>query len=526
MDNVISRARFEAVIFDLDGVVTRTAGLHLRAWKKLFDAFLRQRAAASAAGFTPFTEEDYRRFVDGKPRHEGVRGFLASRGISLPLGEPNGPPEPETITSLGKRKNELFQEELERRGPEVFDSSLRLIRDLRGLGFKIGLVSSSRNLVPVINAAGITDYFDVRVDGVDIDTLNLPGKPAPDAFQLAARELGVEAARTVVVEDSQAGVEAGRRGRFGLVIGVARHGDQEDLRRAGADIVVADLAEIGIESEPPLPVTSTAELESVLSRFGEITAMLSQRRPAVFLDYDGTLTPIVRHPREAVLGQGLRGILERLARLVPVAVVSGRDLADIRAMVGLGNIYYAGSHGFDIAGPAGESLTLEKGAEYLGVLGQAGQELDKKLAGLPGVRLERKKFALAVHFREADAQTAAGLAPLIDEIRAGNPGLRKSGGKKIIELRPDIDWDKGRAISWLLQRLGLDGPDVLPLYLGDDLTDEDAFRALRDNGLGIVVRDGDARPTAARYALDEPEQVGEFLERLARWLEGGRQEAD
>jgi trehalose-phosphatase len=516
--HTISREDFDAVIFDLDGVVTRTASLHFAAWKRLFDAFLQLRTESTGEEFSPFTEEDYRQYVDGKPRYDGVQSFLAARGILLPHASPEDPSEGQKVISLGNRKNEYFQEELNSKGPQVFASSIRLIRALRHRGFKIGLVSSSKNSASILDIAGIAACFDAKVDGIDMENIHLPGKPAPDVFLLAAEELGVDPVRSVVVEDAMAGVEAGRRGHFGLVIGVARDGDPEALHRAGADIVVADLAEIGIEEKLLPPATSTAMLPSALNSFAGIAGQLAGRRPVIFLDYDGTLTPIVKHPQQAVLSEEMRETVRRLARQTKVAVVSGRDLEDIRRMVGLEEVYYAGSHGFDIAGPAGEQFTFQQGFEFLSILEQAGQELGEQLDGLTGVWLERKKFALALHFREADEGIAGLLPAIVDGVLASHPGLRKSGGKKIIELRPAINWDKGRAVVWLLNRMGLEGPEVLPLYLGDDLTDEDAFRELQVKGIGIVVRD-ETRPTAALFALDHTGQVRDFLERLASWLE-------
>jgi trehalose-phosphatase len=513
----LSRDHFDAVIFDLDGVVTRTASIHFAAWKRLFDGWLRRRADERGEEYHPFTEEDYRRHVDGKPRYDGVQSFLAARGIALPYGEPDAPPGQETVIGLGNRKNVFFQDELKEKGPEVFASSVQLIRALRARGFKVGLVSSSKNTVAVIDAASIADCFDAKVDGIDVESIPLPGKPAPDMFLKAAEALGVEPARAVVVEDARAGVEAGRRGGFGLVIGVARDGDRDELRRAGADLVVADLAELGSAGELLPDGVSMAALPSALDRFDEIAAMVRDRRPVVLLDYDGTLTPIVRHPREAVISESMRRVIRRLAEQTTVAVISGRDLADVREMVDIDAIHYAGSHGFDISGPRGD-FTFQQGREHLPALEKAGRELENRLAGLAGVWIERKKFAIAVHFRQAVAGVAAQVEPVVDEVLARPSGLRKSGGKKIFELRPDLDWDKGRAIAWLLGRLELDGPGVLPIYLGDDLTDEDAFRELRDRGLGIVVRDGE-RPTGARYALDDTGQVRAFLERLAAHLE-------
>ena len=513
----LSREQLDAVIFDLDGVVTRTASIHFAAWKRTFDGWLRRRAEERGEDFRPFTEEDYRRFVDGKPRYDGVASFLASRGIALPWGDPDDPPDKVTVAGLGNRKNVYFQDELKEKGPEVFATSVRLIRALRARGFKIGLVSSSKNAMSVIRAAGIADCFDAKVDGIDVEAIHLPGKPAPDVYLMAAEALGAEPARAVVVEDARAGVEAGRRGGFGLVIGVARDGDPEELRQAGADLVVADLGELASEGELLPPLAAMASLPSALDQLEGIVALLRTRRPVFLLDYDGTLTPIVRHPREALLPESTRKVIRRLAARTTVAVVSGRDLADIRAMVDIDDIHYAASHGFDIAGPRGE-FAFQKGREFLPALARAAKELTARLAGLPGVWVERKTFAVAVHFREAAADAAGKVEPAVEEVRAGFGGLRMSGGKKVFELRPDMDWDKGRAVAWLLARLGLDRPDVLPVYLGDDLTDEDAFLELQASGLGIVVSDGD-RLTAARYRLDDTGQVREFLERLAGYLE-------
>ncbi|MEJ2031479.1 MAG: trehalose-phosphatase [Deltaproteobacteria bacterium] len=513
----LSRETYDGVIFDLDGVVTRTASIHFAAWKRLFDEWLRRRAEKEGEEFKPFTEKDYLDYVDGKPRYDGVESFLESRGVSLPYGEPDDPPEKETVVGLGNCKNLYFREELKKKKPEVYASSIRLIEALRGQGFKIGLVSSSKNALTVIRAAGIDDCFDAKVDGVDLESIRLPGKPAPDMYLMAAEALGVEPGRAVVVEDARAGVEAGSRGGFGLVIGVAREGNRAELLRSGADLAVTDLAEIGSEGELLPTMFSTAALASALDRFTAVSAMIENRRPVVFLDYDGTLTPIVRHPREAVISQSMRLAIRRLAAQTTVALISGRDLTDIRNMVQLDGIYYAGSHGFDIAGPGG-GFALQKGENALPALEKAGRELESRVAGLNGVWVEHKKFALAVHFREATDDAASQVEPAVDEVLAGHSGLKKSGGKKILELRPDIEWDKGRAIAWLLDRLDLDRPEVLPVYLGDDLTDEDAFRELQSRGLGIVVRDGE-RPTAARYALDDTGQVRTFLEKLAGHLE-------
>jgi beta-phosphoglucomutase family hydrolase len=241
----IADGRFDAVLFDLDGVLTATAKLHATCWKKMFDEYLQERAARTGEPFQPFEiATDYKQYVDGKLRYDGVHGLLESRSIDLPWGDPEDPPDRETICGLGNRKNQLIQEALAAGGVEVFASSVALVRQLRDAGIKTAVVSASKNCEAILKAAGIAELFDLRVDGIVAARLQLPGKPAPDTFLEAARQLGVEPERAVVVEDAVSGVQAGRAGGFGLVIGVDRKGDPEALRNNGADVVVADLSEL------------------------------------------------------------------------------------------------------------------------------------------------------------------------------------------------------------------------------------------------------------------------------------------
>jgi alpha,alpha-trehalase len=236
----------DAVLFDLDGVVTDTASVHAAAWTRLFDDYLAHRSARPGEDLRPFTPEDYLRHVDGMPRADGVRRFLASRGIELPNGEPGDGPDAETANGLGNRKDRLFAERLAADGVEAFDSTVELVLALRAAGFGVAVFSASRNCRAVLEAAGLGDLFPVRVDGVVAAELGLPGKPDPAVLLEAANRLGADPARTAVVEDAEAGVEAGRRGSFALVIGVDRGGDRERLAASGADVVVADLAEVEV----------------------------------------------------------------------------------------------------------------------------------------------------------------------------------------------------------------------------------------------------------------------------------------
>lgn len=231
--------RFDAALFDLDGVVTPTAEVHMKAWSALFNDYLTAHGHSE-----PYTDADYFAHVDGRPRYDGVRAMLASRGIELPEGDPSDPPTADTICGLGNRKNDAFNEVLRRDGVAGYPGSVRLIEALAARGVKLAIVSSSRNAPAVLAAAGLRDWFPVVVDGVVAAEQGLPGKPAPDTFAFAARTLEVAADRAVVLEDAVSGVQAGRAGDFGLVVGVDRGVGAETLRDNGADLVVADLEEL------------------------------------------------------------------------------------------------------------------------------------------------------------------------------------------------------------------------------------------------------------------------------------------
>jgi trehalose-phosphatase len=256
------------------------------------------------------------------------------------------------------------------------------------------------------------------------------------------------------------------------------------------------------EAAPALP--------SALARWDEIARRLAGARPVVFLDYDGTLSPIAPRPELATLPAGTRSVLARLAARVPVAVLSGRGREDVEALVGIGGIVYAGSHGFDIAGPG---VRWEVGEGVPAEVARAAEELRARLGGIAGALVEDKRFAATAHYRLVAAEEVPAVERAVEEVAAGHPGLKVAGGKKVFELRPTIDWHKGKALSWLLERLA-PGEDALPLYIGDDVTDEDAFRELAGKGIGILVAE-EPRETAAEYGVRDPEEVRELLERLA-----------
>ncbi|MEO3760733.1 beta-phosphoglucomutase family hydrolase [Mycobacterium sp. B14F4] len=234
-----------AALFDLDGVLTDTASVHKKAWQAMFDDFLRQRAERGGVAFVAFdVDADYLTYVDGKKREDGVRSFLASRGIDLPDGDPGDDPHSDTVFGLGNRKNAMFQQVLDRDGVEVFEGSRRYLEAVAGSGLGIAVVSASANTRQVLELTGLDRFVQHRVDGVVLRDEHLAGKPAPDSFLRAAQLLDIEPSAGAVFEDALSGVAAGRAGHFGLVVGVDRVGQAEALRRNGADIVVTDLAEL------------------------------------------------------------------------------------------------------------------------------------------------------------------------------------------------------------------------------------------------------------------------------------------
>ncbi|MFQ5991914.1 MAG: trehalose-phosphatase [Nitrospiraceae bacterium] len=260
----------------------------------------------------------------------------------------------------------------------------------------------------------------------------------------------------------------------------------------------------------PLPVA----LEAV----SEIVHTAKGRRFAVFLDYDGTLTPIVDRPELAVMSQAMRTTVQTLSRHCLVAIVSGRDRVDIERLVNLESLYFAGSHGFEINGPRASQIHHEIGARYLPALDRAEADLRGELRLTSGALVERKKYSVAVHFRLVRDADLKKVDAAVAGVISGRPELRKRDGKKVYEIQPNIEWDKGKAVLWLLEALHLTKDNSFPLYIGDDLTDEDAFQALKDNGIGVVVG-RTARPTAAQYTLNNPDDVARFLEQMAAHLE-------
>lgn len=498
-------APFEAVISDMDGVLTRTATLHERAWKLMFEQYLGTRREQD----TSFSSSDYRAFVDGKPRYDGVRDFLASRSIELEPGDPADDSSADTLCGLGNRKNELFLALLEREGIHVFEDAVAALDRWQLGGLRVAVVSASRNCCRILDAADLTRRVDAIVGGELTAELGLAGKR--EIMLEASRRLGIDPADAVVLEDATAGVRAARQAGFGFVIGVSRNEHGQSLLEAGAHEVVRTLSRARFPRRIP----------SALERRAELARRQGDRALATFLDFDGTLAPIVDHPADARLPERLHPVLETLAGQCPVAIVSGRDRADVEARVAIDGLIYAGNHGFDIAG-RGREKTLPEAAEALGDVALAEEELRRHLGRLSGVVIERKRFSVAVHYRMVGADSVvAQVAKTVEEVQA-RTSLRKRIGKKVLELEPAVEWDKGRAVRWLLDALSIEPERYLPIYVGDDETDEDAFASLAGRGIGVRVG-REVSTTLADYRVADTDEVRVLLEWLATRCASGRE---
>ncbi len=382
-----------------------------------------------------------------------------------------------------------------------FASAPTLVRRLHDAGIGTGVFSADPECREALVSAGIGERFAAVVVGDPVE---------------AAACLAVQTGRCVVVAAEVSGVRAARAGGFALVIGVDPTEQCDALLDAGADTVIADLRGVAVR---------TGDL-----RMSQLTDALRAQdlgtgRPAVFYDFDGTLSDIVNDPDSASLVAGAAEALRELAARCPVAVLSGRDLADVTKRVGLPGIWYAGSHGFELTAPDGTHHQNDAAAAAIPVLEQAAAQLREEFASIPGVVVEHKRYGVAVHYRNAARDRVGEVAAAV-RAAARRDALRVTTGREVVELRPGIDWDKGKTLRWVMDHLQEAGPvPPVPIYLGDDITDEDAFDAVRAGpvqGYPILVRhneDGD-RATAALYALDSPAQVSEFTKRLARRIPG------
>ena len=509
----MNKSIFEGVVFDLDGVITKTAKLHFEAWKSMFDSYLKTVEERGGTTFKEFKrEEDYLPYVDGKPRYEGVKSFLNSRQIDLPFGEITDLPDKETICGLGNKKNVEFIQYLKAGKTEVYPTTIEFVKKFKAMGLKVGVASSSKNCADILNYARISELFETVVDGKVSASLGLKGKPEGDIFVKAAQNMNVEPSRSIVVEDATSGVAAGRNGGFRLVIGVARENNTDDLLKAGADIVVSDLEDLeGMDLEkfslkqpsylfdfwdkdPDKITTEKGELKSPSDKvffnplfFKSAKTFFSKKKKTVFfLDYDGTLTPIVDKPSMAVITPEMKSTLRALSEKFQVAIVSGRSREDVENLVGIKELLYVGNHGFDIKGQELE-LIMPEVQKFMPLIKKITEELYSKLGNIEGCIIEKKKFSAAVHYRLVSEEQFPLIKQEVDAILKQESSLRLMKGKKVFELLPYLDWDKGKALMWVMKALNISWDTHNVIYIGDDTTDENAFRILKTRGAGILV---------------------------------------
>ena len=536
-----NRLAFDAVIFDLDGVITKTAKVHAHAWKKVFDDYLKLRTKRNGEPFQEFTyQNDYLTYVDGKPRYIGVENFLASRNIHLPFGNPSDSPDKETICGIGNKKNQLFDKLLQKEGAEVFESTIILIKNLKNKGIRVGVASSSKNCLPVLKSVHLEHLFETMVDGIVSQKLNLKGKPEGDIFITAAKNLGSLPETSVVVEDASSGVEAGRNGGFGLVLGVARENNEKELAKHGADLVVPDLSEISVDlindwflRKPKSFFSCFENLKKAPQIFPREhlngknifinpyyqhtgkSVINTRQKMTFFLDYDGTLTPIVESPELAIISPDMKKTVETLASIHTVAIVSGRLREDVQNLVGIKGIFYAGSHGFDIEGPGGFSMIHPDAKKTIPLISRIIKLLKEKLNNIHGVLIEEKKFSVAVHYRKVKSSIDLQcIKKVVNDMVQKYDELRILKGKKVFEILPNIDWDKGKAVKWIMDALDITWESTAAFYIGDDTTDEYAFRTVITRGTAILVSDDPEKASTADFQLQSPEEVQRFFEQV------------
>lgn len=532
----MGRFSFDAVIFDLDGVVTKTALVHAAAWKAVFDEYLRLREKRDGEPFREFThDKDYLPYVDGKPRYEGVKSFLESRGINLSFGETEDALDKETICGIGNRKNSKFLDILDAQGVEIYPSTVKFIERLKDKEVRIGVASSSKNCKYVLKSAGIEFLFESRVDGEVSSQMALKGKPEGDIFVTAALNLRAHPGKAVVVEDATSGVQAGRNGAFGLVLGIAREDNEDRLLHHGADVAIPDMEYIDPQwiekwfQRKPRSLFDSWDKKDVSSSISGLKrenvalnpcyfktgreAVFSRKKLVFFLDYDGTLTPIVERPELAVMSDEMRDTLKRVAEKHTVAIVSGRTRKDAEDIIGVDGIFYAGNHGFDIKGP-GVSMVHPEAEKAVGLISDTARKLSEKLGTIPGVLIDEKGFSIAVHYRLVKDEYLKGIEETVNNIVEDSKKFRLMQGKKVFEILPAINWDKGKAVRWIMEVLGISWDDASVVYIGDDTTDEDAFRIIRTRGTGILVSEK-PQVSAADFRVASTEDVKKlFVEAL------------
>ncbi len=386
------------------------------------------------------------------------------------------------------------------------------IRKWKNNNIKIALIHPDDERVSgMFRSTDLSEYIDADFFVQENVPMGIPNADA-DLLGTAIKKLKVPSAKTLLLTDDPQYIQAREKKSLAMTIGIKASAGKRVLYEQGADIVLDSLEDIALLDGNSITLRFSQTLPNFFSGHTKFQSMWDTKKPVFFFDYDGTLAPIVNDPSKAVLTDQMRELLNEMSRIFHVSVVSGRDMDDIKKLIQLDGIIYAGSHGFRISGPDELFMEHEDAIRFLTGLDEIATTLRKTLANeIQGVQIERKRYAIAVHYRNAPIKALKRIKNAVHEITARYPGFKTGSGKKILEVKPSMDWHKGKAVKWILEELGLSySSGYIPIYLGDDVTDEDAFRTLADEGLGILVG-GHNQPSAATYQLKDVGQVGQFM---------------
>ena len=507
LKNVITGNQIKAVVFDIDTILD-SEQLHQTVWKQILNDFLKNNYPEKAQ----LSEEEYNRFIEGKPKIERIKNFLEYRDISLSFGSHEDPPGEKSICALENNKSRLFNQLLIAASTNYHTKICNRIRKWKEADIMTAVVSSDEHFSKIPDTEDFKKLFDIKVDGSAAKKMGLKDKPEADLFMEAVKQMGLSPSECALFESTVSGLQAASKASFGLVAGIPKQNNAKELSENGADVIVHDFDKLDLLNDPEIKMRFENPIPPFASEYTKIGELLHDKTPVIFLDYDGTLTPIVNRPEDAILSDEMKEILKSCASRLYVAVVSGRDMVDLKNRVDIDQIIYAGSHGFRISGPEGLYLEHEKSASLLPRLDEAENQLQQLFSGkFEGVQVERKRYAIAVHYRNARKEEVPDIKQEVTELVKNTAGFKTGEGKMILEIKPDIDWHKGKAVHWILERLNLTNREkYMPIYIGDDVTDEDAYESLSDWGISIQVGPG-VVPSASKFRLKNIYQVRIFL---------------
>lgn len=496
----------KGIIFDMDGVVTQTALLHFKTWKIVLDQFLYQ---LDPKKIEPFTQQEYYLYLDGMPRRDGIKNFLLAREIGLSALKQHYSNLEECINFLCENKNTLLLSIIAEENVQSFPDTIEFISYLLPLNYRIALITSSKNCQQILKSAEIEQLFFVRVDGNDADIKGFPGKPKPDIFLEAAKQLCLAPEECMVIEDAIAGIKAAKDGNFGLVVALDRENKlYKEFKKLAPDYILTDLFPHQFDfykqfAQENIKLTAFAALPLIEM------AMKNKKEIVLFLDYDGTLTPIVDRPQDVRLAETMRKNLVCLSKNYLTVIISGRQLDDLKQQVNIPTIFYAGNHGFEFDNIKTTDPVYQKKYIFINDINSIYQQLTQTLKEIPGCIIENKKFTLSIHYRLVAPDKLEMITNTIINLLSNYPTLALHGGKKVVEIRPNLTWNKGIAAENFLKWMHKNTPNYIPLFIGDDVTDEDAFQQFMANGITIKV--GESLKTHAHYHLTSPEDVENFL---------------